>query len=112
MRQYRDLRVANVIRDELSLLLLREVELEGAIATITEVKIDEGFAWADIFVSILPEDREVDVLHKLEHATSHLHHLLNKKMNIRPMPRIRFKLDEGLKHAAEIEKILLKENNK
>lgn len=112
MRNYRDLRVASVIRKELSILLLREVDFEGAIVTITEVSIDEGFAWADVFVSVLPTGREADTLRTLKRATPHLHHLLNRKLNIRPMPRIRFKFDRGPEHAAKIEKILLEDNNR
>jgi ribosome-binding factor A len=39
-----------------------------------------------------------------------LQHLLNKKMNIRPMPRISFEIDGGLENAAKVEKALLCEN--
>jgi ribosome-binding factor A len=109
MKTHRPLRVAEVIRDELAKLILREVEFEGAIVTITEAKVMNSMDWADIFVSVLPSERANDALHKLYDATNYLHHLLNKKMNIRPMPRIRFKLDHGPEKAAAIEKVFLEE---
>jgi ribosome-binding factor A len=37
--------------------------------------------------------------------------LLNRKMNIKPMPRINFLLDEGLEKAAAIEKIFIAGDN-
>jgi ribosome-binding factor A len=46
-----------------------------------------------------------------EKSAGHLQHLLNKKMNIRPMPRIAFAPDRGLENAAKVEKLLEEGNN-
>ncbi len=43
----------------------------------------------------------------LEKNRVHLQYLLMKKLNIKPTPKISFKIDRGLEKAAEIEKILL-----
>ena len=112
MKTHRGLRVASVIREELAKLLLTEVDFDAAIPTITEVVVDDKMVWADVLVSVIPSPQGDEVMRKLEHAAGHLQHLLNKKLGIRPMPRIRFKLDHGLEKAAMVEKILLKDNNK
>lgn len=109
MRTHRELRVASVIREELAKLLLTEVDTTGALATVTEVIVDEKMVWADVLVSVLPASRAPDVMRTLERALGHLQHLLNKKLGIRPMPRLRVKLDHGLENAAKIEKTLLEE---
>jgi ribosome-binding factor A len=112
MRTHRPLRMGSVIREELGKLFLREVNFGGAIVTITEVIVDANYAWADVSLSVLPAASEAAVLRRLAGATGHLHHLLNKKMNIRPMPMLRFKIDRGVENAARVEKLLADDDNK
>ncbi len=106
---YRPLRVANLIRDELTKLILREVEFEGALVTVTEVNIDKKLEAAVVRVSVLPSPKAADALKTLQSRTGALQHLLSRKLNIKPMPRIRFELDHGPEKAAGVEKILLDE---
>jgi ribosome-binding factor A len=111
MRSFRSDRVSNVIREELGNLMLREMEFSGALATITSVDVDKKLERATVNVSVLPASREEDVLAALVKAAGHLQHLLNVKMNIRPMPRIVFMADRGLENAAKVEKLLEEDNN-
>ncbi len=112
MKTHRGLRVSSVMREELGKLFLRELDFGQAIVTITDIEIDSKMIWADVFVSVIPGNKADDVLQTLRRSTSHLHHLLNRKLNIRPMPGIRFRLDHGLENAARIEKDLMEDNNK
>jgi ribosome-binding factor A len=60
---YRPLRVGQVIRDELGKLFLREVEFpEGAIATITEVDVDDKMDEAAVKISVLPSEKGPEAL--------------------------------------------------
>src|SRR6185295_7003089 len=111
MKTHRELRVGSLIREELGKLLLREVDFGKSIVTITEVEVDGKMVWADIYVSVIPSEQAPVALQSLSRATHHLHHLLNKKLNIRPMPMIRFKIDRGPEKAAEVEKLLREGNN-
>ncbi len=104
---HRPLRVSNLIRDELSNLLLREVETPGALLTITEVDVDPKLDGAKVKVSVLPAGKALGALAELKRRRGELQHLLNHKLNIKPMPRIDFELDRGPEKAADIEKILL-----
>ncbi len=106
---YRPLRVGNLIRDELSAIILRELEFPGALVTITAVAIDQKLEMAKVKVSILPGDKAETALTELESQAGRLQHELSHKLNIRPMPRIRFELDHGPEKAADIEKILMTE---
>ena len=106
---YRTLRVAGVIRDETAKLLVREFDFGEAVVTVTEVTVEPSFAWADIFVSVIPSEQADAVLSELVRRAGDIHHYLNRKMNIRPMPRVRFQIDHGPEHAAKIEKMLLEE---
>lgn len=106
MRFYRADRVSKLIREELGKLMIRELEFNGALATITSVEVDKKLEHAVVNVSILPAAAETTIFEVLGASAGHLQHLLNKKMNIKPMPRITFALDRGLENAAKVEKLL------
>ena len=102
---FRTERVGKLIREELSKMILREVELP-ALATITEVEVDKELEGARVKVSVLPASGEKAVLAALTGRAGYLQHLLLKKINIKPMPRIFFVIDHGFENAALVEKLL------
>lgn len=112
MRFYRKDRVGSVIQKELGQLLLREVETPpGVLLTITSVEVQKDLEIAHIYVSVLPSERGRDLIKILHHAQKHLQFLLLRKLNIKPMPELFFKLDHGLENAARVEKALLSDHN-
>jgi ribosome-binding factor A len=110
MRFFRSQRVSKLIREQLSGLILREVDIPvGALATITEVEVDKKLEHAKVKVSVLPSERADAVMHALDRNAGKLQHLLTEKINIKPMPRIAFALDRGYENAAQVEKRLMEE---
>jgi len=84
--------------ENLPLLIDRLNQLLPSIGKSTEIIfIDDGSA-----------DNSFEVLKNLVKNQKHLQHLLLRKINIKPMPEIRFKIDIGLERAAEVEKALLR----
>ena len=112
MRFFRSQRVSSLICEELSKILEREMEFPGALVTITEVEVEKKLESARVMVSVIPSERGSDALLALGKEAGHLQHLLNRKMNIKPMPRIIFELDHGIENAAQVEKRLLEEEEK
>lgn len=108
MRFFRSERVQKTIREELAKIVAREVEFPDALVTLTEVEVDKKMDRARVNVSVIPSDRGEETLASLEKRAGYLQHLLNEKMNIKPMPRIMFALDRGPEHAAQVEKTILK----
>jgi ribosome-binding factor A len=105
--RHRQERIASLIKEELSKLIVREIEFPESLVTITDVEIDDELSRAIINFSVLPPEKSEMALKILGKNRSHLQYLLLKKINIKPMPQIIFKIDYGLEKAAEIEKILL-----
>lgn len=105
---HRPERVGKLIREELSLIILKELEFPGALPTITEVEVDKKLEHAVVRLSVYPSEMAEAALEIAHAAQKRLEHLLFKKLNIKPMPRIEFKLDHGPENAAQVEKILLK----
>ena len=85
----------------------RELEFGGALVTIMEVDIDKKMERAKIRVSVIPSSKEEDALAELGRNAGLLQHLLLKKINIKPMPRIMFEIDNGAQNAATVEKVFL-----
>lgn len=96
MRTFRNLRVANLIQEELGKIILREMEFSNStLVTITEVKIPKDMKEAQIKLGVIPESEAPKVLEILSSYRPLLQNLLLKKINIKPMPRIVFELDSG-----------------
>ncbi len=109
MRFHRPERVSDLVIEELNKLLLREIEIPDALITITDAEVLKDLSRAVVKISVLPSEKSGEVLKVLEKMRGHLQYLLLRKMNIRPMPQISFKLDLGPEKAAIIEKRLLEE---
>ena len=112
MKFHRQERVSKLIMEYLNELILREVEVPGALVTITDVEISKDLEHAKVLVSILPSEKSEGVLKVLEKSQNKLQFTLGRKLNIRPMPKISFEIDYGMEKAARIEKLSLEEENK
>lgn len=105
--KYRPLRVGDLIQKELSEIIAREMEFDGALVTISSVEVDKKMERALINISVIPSVKLEEVVKQLEKAQGFLYHLLFKKINIKPMPHLMFRSDHGFENAARIEKVLL-----
>ena len=101
-------RIADRIRQELSEMLIREVNdprLEAIY--LTDVKVDKEIAYADIYVSAIEgAARTAEVLAGLESASGFLRRALAGRVELRSFPRLRFHWDPTPENADQIEKIL------
>lgn len=86
-------RVNELIRHELSQILLREVDLEsGVLVTIIDVKTSSDLQQANILISIFPSEKTQKIFGKIQKDIFHLQQMLNKRLRMRPVPRIKFDL--------------------
>lgn len=101
-------RIADRIRQELSEVLIREInDPRLQQIYVTDVKVDRELAYADIFISALEGvSRSADVLAGLESASGFLRRTLASRVELRAFPRLRFHWDMTPENADHIEKIL------
>ena len=95
MRPYRNLKIASVIEHELGNLLIREFDFENAIVTIVGVEVSPDLMQAKIKLGIIPFEKSPEIFKLIEEKRRELQHKLLKKMNIRPMPRLKFVLRQA-----------------
>jgi ribosome-binding factor A len=107
MRFYRSERVESLIQHQLGEIITRELEFDGALVTIMTVEADKKLEHAEVRVSVVPPEKAGAAMRTLEREAGRLQHLLMKKINIKPMPRISFKLDRGADNAAQVERVFL-----
>ncbi len=102
----RILKVNELLRQELGTILLRDFESpENTIVTLTSVDTAPNLQQAKIYISVMPEEESIKVLKLLGREVYEMQQELNKRLNMRPVPRIEWLLEETGK-AQTIEEIL------
>jgi len=100
-------RVNSLIKKELSQIILREVDFpKGVLTTLTQVETSVDLNQARIYISVMPDDRTAKVFEILNKEIYQLQQKLNKRLKMRPVPRIKFKTEEKIKEAAKVEELL------
>lgn len=99
--------VNELLQQELGAILLRELDVpEGVIVTLTRVDAAPNLQQAKVYISVMPEENGSFVLTLLKKEVYEIQQLLNKRLNMRPVPRIEWFLEEKTKEAQEIEELL------
>jgi len=99
--------INEVIRHEISQLILTEVEFpKNCLVTITKVSTTPDLRHAKILISVMPVLFTAKALERLRKTAGNLQFQLNKKLSLKPLPRISFGIDATEKHAAEIEELV------
>ena len=101
-------KIADRIRDDLSELLIYEVEdprLQGVM--VTDVNVDRELYYANIYVSAIEgKERSREVLAGLESAAGFLRSQLAQGIELRTFPKLRFYWDPTPENADRIEFLL------
>lgn len=98
-------RVATLIRNILSTLLMTEVTdpaLESV--TVTDVKIDHEFEYADVYVYAL--DDQAEVMAGLARANGYLRRELAQRIRLRNVPVLHFHWDVTMERGERIDSLL------
>jgi len=106
-------RVNELLKEEISNLILREIDFsKDVMVTITEVETSLDLQQAKIRVSIMPFLKAEKILKVLNSQIFNIQKLLNKKLKMKIVPKIKFQLDESEEKTSRVEQLLRKiENN-
>lgn len=100
-------KVNHLLQKELGAILLREFEApENTLVTLTRADASPNLQQARIYISVMPEDKASGVLKALRRQVYDIQQVLNKRLKMRPVPRIEWVLEEKTREAQEIEQIL------
>ena len=102
-------RVNQLLQKEIAEILLQELDLpEGVLATVTRVEATGNLQEAKVYISVMPEARNEEVMLGLERDIFSIQQALNKRLRMRPVPRIRWTLETKTSEAQRIEELLEK----
>ena len=104
---HRPERVAKLIQEELAAMFARELEFPGALVTVSDVEVSKKLDAACVKIGVVPPYKAAAVQEAVNKARAELQFSLTRKLNIKPMPHVRFEIDRGLENAAAVEKKLL-----
>jgi ribosome-binding factor A len=83
---------------------------DGAMVTVSGVKISPDLAMAKVYVSIFPSAKAQDVMQRLQDETSRLRGELGRRVakQLRIVPELAFYLDDSLDYVEHIDELLKK----
>ena len=101
--------VNQLIQEELSQIILKEIEFpKNVLVTLTRVETTPNLIESKVFISVMPEDKMDEVFRILNERIYEIQQMLNKRLKMRPVPRIEFWKEKKTSEAGRIEEILEK----
>ncbi len=101
-------KVNSLLEREISQIILRDFSFPDALATLTHVDATANLIEAKVYISVFPEDKTEKVIKLLNGGIHDIQKKINKKLNMRPIPKIIFVKDEKIREAARVEELLEK----
>lgn len=99
-------KINDLIRDEVARIFLDELEKEDNIlVTVTGADTSPTLEHATITISVFPKKKENEILKKLKKQIYQIQQMLNRRLSMRPIPKIRFEIDPSEERTDKIEKI-------
>jgi ribosome-binding factor A len=100
-------RVAEAIRNELALLLLREVrDTKISKVTISKVEVTDDLKYARIYYTVLGKGTVIEEAERgLQRAKGFMRSHIAKTLNMRYTPELQFRYDKSAEKVEEIEKL-------
>jgi ribosome-binding factor A len=104
--KHRLLRVNELVKRELSVIIAREINFEGVLVTVNDVDVAADLKSAQVFVSALGPARGKNVIETLEAHRSMLQAELSRHVVLKYTPHLIFHLDNSIQRGARVLEIL------
>lgn len=103
----RSQRVSDLLREEIAEIIMRRLkDPRLGFVTVTGVDITEDLKIARVFVSVLKEEDRESTLEILNSAKSFVRSEIAKRVRMKVIPTIEFRIDESIEYGARIDKLL------
>ncbi|MFY9457599.1 MAG: 30S ribosome-binding factor RbfA [Candidatus Spechtbacterales bacterium] len=99
-------RVNEVIKKELATIVSKEIEAPNIFVTLIRVEVSSDLHYADVYFLTIPDEASRGVEVELNRNVFSIQQNLNKRLRMRPVPKIRFRIDKREQEAAKIDEIL------
>lgn len=101
------LKVNELIKKQVSEIMSRELDLKsGVFLTVAKVDTTPDLRYTRVFISVFPESEIAYAEKALKNEIYAIQGELNRRLSMKPLPKIEFKIDMTEAKADEIEKLL------
>jgi ribosome-binding factor A len=105
----RTVRVAEVLRKELSACMSQSLDLEGLLITISSVELPPDMRQAYVYVSTLHPDLErAAALKLLNRNRTHWQSAIGRRLGMKFTPQLNFRFDQAIERGDRVMEILTK----
>ncbi len=106
---FRNKRIEELLKKEVGLAIIKEITIpKDILITIVGVNLHNKGYIADIFVSIIPDSKQKESLAILNKNVYDIQQDINKRLKIKPVPKIIFKCDTETKEMIHLEETFKK----
>jgi len=99
-------RINELIKRELSAIIAREIDFEGALVSINGVNVGADLKNAHVFVSVLGGTGSSDIVTVLEAHRPTLQSELGRRVSMKYTPHLIFHLDKSIERGSRVIEIL------
>jgi len=104
---YRVKKANSLIKKELSKIILKDVDFPAdVLVTLTRVDISLDFSRVNVFISTMPYRKSNETISILNDDIYFLQKKLNKRLKMRPVPKVIFKIEKETIKAGRVEEAL------
>jgi len=108
MANKRAIRVGELLKEEISQIVLREMkDPRIGFVSITDVEVSGDLRHAKVFISVYGDDKEKEeTLEGLQQAQGYVRKLVGERVKIHHIPEIIFRYDDSIENGVHISKLI------
>lgn len=106
MGEFRKEKIAELIHREVGEVIGEEIDLSDELVTVSRVEISPNHQHATVMITVFPYEKSEEVLTKINREIGALQRIINRRLKMRPVPKISFELDQSEQKGQEIIDIL------
>ena len=103
----RSARVSDLVREEVADIIMNKIKHKTlGFVTVTGAKVSPDLRNATIYLSVLNDDEKVRTVRKLNESKSFIKGELGKRLQMKYIPKLIFKIDEAVEYGRKIDTML------
>lgn len=111
MPTHRVEKVSAQLMREISQLINTDFSENYGLITVGDIYVTSDFKDAKVYISVLDEKKEKEILEKICKKSSQYQHSLGRKLKMRSTPRLNFSIDNSRDKINHIDKLLREVNH-
>lgn len=103
----RSRRVADLLKEEISEIIMRRLkDPRLGFVTVVDVSVTDDLKLARVYVSTLKDEEKAHTIEILQSAKSFIRSELSKRLRMKTVPELEFRVDTSIEYGSRIDKLL------